>query len=72
VCALLAVQAVTAQTLSVIHGKVADVSGAAILGAVITVESSEGNKRTTASGEDGSFEITGLPAASQGIGKRPC
>lgn len=43
-----------------IKGKVIDASGASILGAVVTVESTEGDSRLTITDVDGGFQIEGL------------
>jgi hypothetical protein len=58
---LLAIASATAQRPGIIKGTVNDTSGAPILGAVVSVQSSDGNRHTTATGEDGSFAISSLP-----------
>jgi hypothetical protein len=45
-----------------IQGKVTDVSGAAVLGAVITIEGADRNRRTTVTDENGTFQISSFAA----------
>jgi hypothetical protein len=58
---LFAIAPAIAQRLGIIQGTVKDTTGAPILGAVVSVQSSDGNQHTTATGEDGSFAISSLP-----------
>jgi hypothetical protein len=58
---LFAIASAIAQKLGSIQGTVHDVSGAPILGAVVSVQSSDGTPHTTATSEDGSFAISSLP-----------
>ncbi|MBV8569432.1 MAG: carboxypeptidase regulatory-like domain-containing protein [Acidobacteriaceae bacterium] len=62
-----AAQCAMAQASGVIQGKVTDVSGAAIPGAVVTVEGADGNRRTTVTDEDGAFQISSLPVANYNV-----
>ncbi|MBV8831119.1 MAG: carboxypeptidase regulatory-like domain-containing protein [Acidobacteriaceae bacterium] len=50
-----------------IRGKVVDSSGAAILGAVITIGDPDGNRRTTVTDEDGAFQISTLPIGNYNV-----
>jgi hypothetical protein len=59
--AWLAAQWAMAQATGAIRGKVTDVSGAAILGAVVSVTAENGNQRTTVTDGEGSFQISSLP-----------
>jgi hypothetical protein len=49
-------------TLSGVSGRVTDASGAVIAKATVALRDAAGTTRQTASGEDGSFELTGVPA----------
>ena len=60
----LAVRAAVAEPTGAIQGKVTDASGAAILGAVVTIEGADGNSRTTVTDADGAFQISSLPLAN--------
>jgi hypothetical protein len=50
-----------AQDVGSIEGRVADSSGAPILGAVVTVEGIDGNRQTTVTDIEGSFKISLSP-----------
>jgi hypothetical protein len=63
----LAAQLLAAQANSTIEGRVTDTSGASVVGAVITMEDAEGNRRTTVTDEDGGFRISSLSAAKYNI-----
>ena len=56
-----------AQTTGSIQGKVTDSSGASILGAVVTVQCSDGNSRTTVTDGEGAFQITSLPPGNYDV-----
>lgn len=58
--AWLAGQWAIAQATGTIQGKVTDVSGAAILGAVVTIQAENGNQRTTVTDGEGAFQISSL------------
>lgn len=57
----LAGEAAVAQPTGSIRGNVTDSSGSSILGAVVTVEGADGNSRTTATDQEGVFQISSLP-----------
>ena len=61
------VQLAIAQTTGSIQGKVTDSSGAAVLGAVVTVQGADGSSRTTATGSDGIFEFSSLKLSSYDV-----
>jgi hypothetical protein len=61
------VQWAIAQTNGSIQGKVTDVSGAAILGAVVTVEGADGSSQTTVTDNDGIFQISSLKLSNYDI-----
>ncbi len=50
-----------------IQGNVTDSSGAAILGAVVTLESPDGISRTTVTDAEGTFQISSLPPAGYSV-----
>lgn len=64
---LLAIASATAQTLGVIQGTVSDTSGASIFGAVVSVQSPDGSRHTTVTGQDGSFAISSLPPGNYSV-----
>jgi hypothetical protein len=61
------VQWATAQTTGSIQGKVSDSSGAAVLGAVVTVERADGSRRTTVTDNDGIFQISSLTLSNYNV-----
>src|SRR5438270_10587743 len=62
-----AVQWATAQTTGSIQGKVSDSSGAAVFGAVVTVEGADGSRRTTVTDNDGIFQISSLTVSNYNV-----
>jgi hypothetical protein len=64
---LLVAQWARADANGAIHGKVTDATGAAVLGAVITIEGTGGNPRTTVTDENGTFQISSLPLANYNV-----
>lgn len=56
-----------AQSTGSIEGKVADSSGASILGAVVAVEGTDGDPHLTVTDGDGSFQIAGLAPGNYSI-----
>jgi len=60
-------QCAMAQATGSIQGNVTDSSGAAILGAVVTVEGVDGNPHTTVSDGDGSFKISSLTPGNYSV-----
>ena len=63
----LAVQSAMAQSTGSIQGKVTDVSGAPVLGAVITAEAPDGTRHTTITDAEGAFQISSLPLDSYNV-----
>src|SRR5579871_111237 len=58
---LFTAQSAMPQSTGSIQGRVTDSSGAAILGAVVTLEAADGNTRTTVTDLEGAFQISSLP-----------
>ena len=58
-----------AQLTGTIQGKVTDVSGAAILGAVVTVQAADGsaNQHATVTDNEGAFQISSLPPGNYNV-----
>jgi hypothetical protein len=56
-----------AQATGSIQGKVTDSSGTPILGAVVAVQSADGNSQVTATDSDGTFQIASLPPGSYSV-----
>jgi hypothetical protein len=50
------------ETLTGISGRVTDISGAVVPGAAVALRDVSGRARQTATGSDGSFRLTGMPA----------
>lgn len=50
-----------------IEGKAADASGAAILGAVVTIEGSDGSRHMTVTDADGGFHVSLLPLGNYNV-----
>jgi Carboxypeptidase regulatory-like domain len=67
ICTCFAVQWALAQTTGSIQGKVTDSSGAAILGAVVTVEGANGARSTAVTDQGGAFQISSLPLGNYSI-----
>ncbi len=69
VFACLAGQWAMAQATGTIQGKVTDVSGAAILGAVVTVQAADGsgNQHTTVTDGEGAFQVSSLPPGNYNV-----
>ncbi|MBV8570199.1 MAG: carboxypeptidase regulatory-like domain-containing protein [Acidobacteriaceae bacterium] len=56
-----------AQTTGSIAGKVTDVSGAPILGAVVTIAAADGKQNVTATDSDGAFEFSSLKPGAYNV-----
>jgi hypothetical protein len=67
ICTCFAVQWASAQTTGSIQGKVTDSSGAAILGAVVTVEGANRAQSTAVTDQGGAFQISSLPLGNYNI-----
>jgi Carboxypeptidase regulatory-like domain len=63
----LAGQWTMAQVTGWIQGKVTDASGAAVLGAVVTVEAADGSRRTTVTDGEGAFQISSLTLGNYNV-----
>jgi hypothetical protein len=63
----LAGQSAIGQATGSIKGKVTDVSGGAVLGAVVTVESAEGSRNMTVTDGDGAFQISSLTLGNYSV-----
>ena len=64
---LFAAQTAMPESTGSIQGNVTDSSGAAILGAVVTLESPDGTSRTTVTDAEGLFQISSLPPAGYSV-----